>query len=309
MASDSLSNEHRLSIGLPVYNGEKFLQNRLDGILSQTFSDFELIISDNASTDSTADICKEYALKDNRILYIRQENNIGPFNNGKFVLDKAQNEYFVFAAVDDLWKPTFLEKNIKVLDSDDNVVGSISRCSRYGPYIEDFSIFPEDSFNIRFYKKIRRYFRKYGSVSATGSYDKRIRSFLKSLSGQNIYSVFRTNHFKNVFPIEHIIAIDAIIILKILKFGEIHLVDEDLLCFYSGGFSSEGMKNLLSDIKIGRLGIFFPATHFTIWCIKNLGYKIFLKNIELFLIGMTIVNLHMTLSELYKLIKNITLKS
>ena len=87
MASDSLSNEHRLSIGLPVYNGEKFLQNRLDGILSQTFSDFELIISDNASTDSTADICKEYALKDNRILYIRQENNIGPFNNGKFVLD------------------------------------------------------------------------------------------------------------------------------------------------------------------------------------------------------------------------------
>jgi glycosyltransferase involved in cell wall biosynthesis len=304
MTSDRLSNKHRLSIGLPVYNGEKFLQSRLDGILSQTFSDFDLVISDNASTDSTADICKEYALKDNRISYIRQEKNIGPFNNFKFILDKAHNEYFVFAAVDDLWKPTFLEKNIKVLDSDDDVVGSISKCTRYGTYIEDFSIFPEDSFFIQFYKKIRGYFRKYGSVSATGSYDKRIRSFLKNLSGQNIYAIFRTNHFKNVFPIEHNIAFDPITILKILKFGEIHLVDEELLCFYSGGFSSEGMKNLLSDIKIGKFGIFFPTTTFTLWCLKNLGYKIFLKNLDIFLISMTITNLHMTLSELWRLIKN-----
>ena len=303
MASDSLPNNHRLSIGLPVYNGEKFLQNRLENILSQTFSDFELIISDNASTDSTAEICKEYASKDNRISYIRQEKNTGPFNNFKFVLDKAQNEYFVFAAVDDLWKPTFLEKNVKVLDSNHNVVGSISRCSRYGTYIEDFSILPEDSFFQRLYKKTRAYFRKYGSVSATGSYDKRIRSFLKNLSGQNIYAVFRTVQFKNIFPIEHIIAVDAITILKILKFGEIHLVDEDLLCFYSGGFSSEGMKNALNDMKIGRLGIIFPTTTFTLWCLKNLGYKIFLKNIDVFLISITVVNLHMTLSELWRLIK------
>ena len=140
MTSDRLSNKHRLSIGLPVYNGEKFLQSRLDGILSQTFSDFDLVISDNASTDSTADICKEYALKDNRISYIRQEKNIGPFNNFKFVLDKAHNEYFVVAAVDDLWKPTFLEKNIKVLDSDDDVVGSISKSISYGSNIKKLQI-------------------------------------------------------------------------------------------------------------------------------------------------------------------------
>ncbi len=286
-----------------MYNGENFLQNRLDGILSQTFSDFELIISDNASTDSTADICKEYALKDNRISYIRQENNIGSFNNFKFVLDKANNEYFVFASVDDLWKPTFLEKNVKVLDSNDNVVGSISRCSRYGTYIEDFSIFPEDSFSIRFYKKIRGYFRKYGSVSATGSYDKRIRLFLKNISGQNIYSVFRIKYLKKSFPTELTIAFDPIVILKMLKFGEIYVVDEELISFYSAGHSSGGI-DYYNEIKFGKLLIFSPSMFFTIWCLKNLGLKIFLKNLDIFLISITIANLHMTLSELWRLIKN-----
>ena len=249
MMTDSSSNKHQLCIGFPVYNGEKFLRTRLENIFTQTFQDFQLIISDNASTDSTSEICKKYALKDNRILYIRQEKNIGAYNNFKFVLNKAESEYFVFAAVDDLWKPTFLEKNIKVLDSDDNVVGSISKCTRYGAFIDDYSIFPKDLFFIKFYKKIRRHFRKYGSVSATGSYDKRVRLFLKNLSGQNVYGIFRTNHFKNTFP-SPMLSWDVISILMALKFGEIHLVDEELVCFYSGGFSSEGMKNLLSDIKI-----------------------------------------------------------
>ena len=89
-----------------------------------------------------------------------------------------------------------------------------------------------------------------------------------------------------------------------LKFGEIRVIDEELLRFYSGGFSSEGMTNTLNDIKIGKLGIIFPTTRFTIWCLKNLGYKIFLKNFDVFLISITVVNLHMTLSELWRLIKN-----
>lgn len=303
MVSDNSSGKHKLSIGFPVYNGENFLQNRLEGILSQTFSDFELIISDNASTDSTADICKKYALKDNRILYIRQENNTGPFNNFKFVLDKAQNKYFVFAAVDDLWESTFLEKNIQILDSNDDVVGSISKSKRYGSTVKDFSISSEDSIFLRIYKKTRSYFRKYGSVSIIGSYDERIGLFLRNLSGQSVYGIFRTIYFKQVFPFKPIISWDAISILKMLKFGEIRVIDEELLRFYSGGFSSEGMTNTLNDIKIGKLGIIFPTTRFTIWCIKNLGYKIFLKNFDVFLISITVVNLHMTLSELWRLIK------
>ena len=66
----------RVSIGLPVFNGEKFLPDTLDSILTQTYSDFELIISDNASTDKTGQICRDYAAKDQRICYYRNEENI-----------------------------------------------------------------------------------------------------------------------------------------------------------------------------------------------------------------------------------------
>ena len=66
----------KVSIGLPVYNGERFIRNSIDSILSQTFTDFELIISDNASTDATKYICEEYAIKDKRIRYIRQPETV-----------------------------------------------------------------------------------------------------------------------------------------------------------------------------------------------------------------------------------------
>ena len=67
----------RLSIGLPVYNGENYLAESLEALLGQTYEDFELIISDNASTDGTADICQRYGKQDSRIRYIRQPRNIG----------------------------------------------------------------------------------------------------------------------------------------------------------------------------------------------------------------------------------------
>jgi glycosyltransferase involved in cell wall biosynthesis len=80
----------RLSIGLPVYNGEKYLAESVDSLLGQTFEDFELIISDNASTDSTAGICRRYAKQDSRIRYIRQPRNIGLAANHNFVIGQAR---------------------------------------------------------------------------------------------------------------------------------------------------------------------------------------------------------------------------
>ena len=76
----------KVSIGLPVYNGERFLKVKLDSILQQTHTNFELIISDNASTDKTENICIEYKNKDNRIKYFRQEKNFGVTLNFEFVL-------------------------------------------------------------------------------------------------------------------------------------------------------------------------------------------------------------------------------
>ena len=120
-----------ITIGLPVYNGEQSIRKVLDSILCQTYPDFELIISDNASTDSTLAICEEYARNDKRIQIIKQKKNIGLFPNFEFVLNRAKNKYFVWISADDWWEPTFLEKNLFVLNSNKKFVGSVSKIDYY----------------------------------------------------------------------------------------------------------------------------------------------------------------------------------
>src|SRR5688572_10868700 len=97
----------RVSIGLPVYNGENYLAEAIDSILAQTFEDFELIISDNASTDRTQEICEAYAAKDGRIRYYRSEVNKGSAWNFNRVFELARGEYFKWAAHDDYIAPEY----------------------------------------------------------------------------------------------------------------------------------------------------------------------------------------------------------
>jgi glycosyltransferase involved in cell wall biosynthesis len=106
----------RLSIGLPVYNGERYLAKSLNALLSQTYEDFELIISDNASTDSTADICRRYEKADPRIRYVRQPRNIGAAPNHNFLFREARGELFKWAGADDLYARNLLESCIAELD-------------------------------------------------------------------------------------------------------------------------------------------------------------------------------------------------
>lgn len=112
----------RVSIGLPVYNGEKFLAQALDSILSQSFDDFEVIIADNASTDRTAEICQIYAARDPRICYHCNETNIGAAANFNLTVAMAQGEYFKWAAHDDILDPTFLQRCVDILDSNASTV-------------------------------------------------------------------------------------------------------------------------------------------------------------------------------------------
>jgi glycosyltransferase involved in cell wall biosynthesis len=100
----------QVSIGMPIYNGELFIREALDSLLAQTFTDFELIISDNGSTDATEAICKEYAAKDVRIRYVRQGENRGAVANFWFVLNEAVGEYFMWAAADDRWDHEWISK-------------------------------------------------------------------------------------------------------------------------------------------------------------------------------------------------------
>ena len=118
----SLSSVPRLTIGLPVYNGERFVSEALDALLGQTYEDFELIVSDNASTDRTADICRRYAEQDSRIRYVRQACNIGLVPNHIFVMEQARGELFKCAAHDDLYARDLLTRCVEALDEDPDAV-------------------------------------------------------------------------------------------------------------------------------------------------------------------------------------------
>jgi glycosyltransferase involved in cell wall biosynthesis len=136
-------NQPRLSIGLPVYNGEKFIKEAIDSILAQTFEDFKLIISDNASTDNTEEICRTYVNQDQRIRYFRNEKNIGCACNFNRVFELSSGEYFKWVAYDDLHASNFLIKCIEVLDKDATVIlchSQVYLIDEQGKFLHNYDI-------------------------------------------------------------------------------------------------------------------------------------------------------------------------
>jgi len=112
----------RVSVGLPVYNGGRYLRTSIESILAQTCPDFELIITDNASTDNTEQICREYAAIDKRIRYYRNENNIGAPRNFNLAFQLSRGQYLKWATSDDYVAAEMIEKCLEVLDRNPDVV-------------------------------------------------------------------------------------------------------------------------------------------------------------------------------------------
>ncbi len=112
----------RVSVGIPVHNGERHLAETLETVLAQTLGDFEVIVCDNASTDRTEEICRRYAGQDSRLRYVRHAMNIGAAGNYRAVFELAIAEYFKWAAHDDLLGPEFLARCVEVLDREPNAV-------------------------------------------------------------------------------------------------------------------------------------------------------------------------------------------
>jgi glycosyltransferase involved in cell wall biosynthesis len=116
-----------VSIGVPVYNGARHLAQALNALLGQTFSNFEIIISDNASTDDTQAICEQFANADQRIRYLRQPRNIGAPRNWSFIVHEARGQYFKWASANDYCCERFVEKCLEALQNDPRVVLSFGR--------------------------------------------------------------------------------------------------------------------------------------------------------------------------------------
>jgi glycosyltransferase involved in cell wall biosynthesis len=129
----------KVSVGLPVYNGAEFLAAAIESILKQTYRDLELIISDNASTDATRDICLGFASRDSRIRYFRQDHNIGAGPNHNFCAQQASGKYFRWASHDDLLEPRYLEACVAMLERDPSAVLCHSKTRIIGDKGEAFA--------------------------------------------------------------------------------------------------------------------------------------------------------------------------
>ena len=199
-----------LSIGLPVYNGEQFLAEALNALLAQTYRDFELIISDNASTDRTAEICREYVARDPRIRYVRQPVNIGAAPNHNALVPLSRGRYFKWASHDDLYAPTLLERCVEVLETDpepvlvhagDAIIDERGEIIRAQPY-------PLDTAN--------------PSPSA------RLKSLLYVPGGNDFYGVIRTEVLRRVDPHGSYYNADRTLVASLSLQGPFHQVPEVL---------------------------------------------------------------------------------
>lgn len=111
---------------MPLYNNARTVRRALDSLLGQTFREFHLLISDDGSSDGTADVCEEYAASDSRITVVRQPRNLN-YGNFRYVLQRAATPLFMFAAGDDYWHPEYVARMVEALDADDKAVCAVSR--------------------------------------------------------------------------------------------------------------------------------------------------------------------------------------
>jgi len=269
-----------VTIGLPVYNGEKFLKEKITSILKQIDTDFEIIISDNASSDNTKEICEEFLKQDKRIIYHRQKNNIG-FESFLYILKQAKGEYFLWTAVDDKISEDFVKKNVEVLKNNKNIVCSASQVKYFGEKTNNMKICEDDGIILKIKKKIYKQFSPLKNIPTQGKFEKKIRLYLKSRGHHHIfYGVFRTEQLKKIIVTNTDPTYDLPTIINALKHGDIHVIDEVLMLRGDEGVSAGGFFNFKRKMRLNFLKILFVNYPMTKWVLKNFGVKIFIKNLD-----------------------------
>ena len=269
-----------ITIGMPLYNGENSLKQRLESISNQSFSNFKLIISDNGSTDKSQEICEEMSKKDKRIIYFRQEENKGAHWNFIFVLKKAKTKYFVWAADDDIWSQNFLEKNIDFLEKNKNVVGSIGELKLYNRIIDPIT----HEIKIKILENTKKYQYVYPNY---GSMEERIKLCLNNNIAGPFYGVYRTDKLQKANTFEHypnnsLWMADLAFILNVIKEGDFEVVSDSFM-YKLVSTKSTSVIQYMKRMNFNLIKILFINFPFTFWCLRNLGLKIFLKNFDYFL--------------------------
>jgi glycosyltransferase involved in cell wall biosynthesis len=200
----------RLTLGLPVYNGEEYLAESVDALLAQTFTDFELIISDNASTDRTGEICRRYAAQDPRVRYVRQAVNRGSTFNHNFVIEQARGELFKWVAHDDLYDPQLLQRCVDALDARPEV-----------PLAHAWTAFIDDHGTVT-------HKTDYPLTTDVADPAERFRSLLNTHGGDDIYGIVRMSVLRQVKPFGSYHWADRPYVAELALHGPFHNVPEFL---------------------------------------------------------------------------------
>jgi len=245
----------RVSVGLAVYNGENYLREAIDSILAQTFTDFELILSDNASTDKTQEICLEYAAKDNRIRYYCNDRNMGAAWNQTRVYELARGEYYKLAAHDDLITPDFLEKCVKALDQNPSAVLCHSwtrKIDRDGNILEDQgdgSYIPNYPSYIRFIKRVLQPLLGDGKTHFDSPSPRvRFRSQIGTYNScYHIFGLMRVSALKQTPGLENYSHSDGVLLARLALLGKFCEIPEYL--FISRKHAGQSEQMFLLDMK------------------------------------------------------------
>lgn len=233
---------------MPVYNGEKTIREALDSLLIQTFTDFELIISDNASTDGTEAICREYVKKDPRIRYVRQPENRGGAANFWFLLEETQGEYFMWAACDDIRSQDFLEINYAFLRRNSGYIASTSPVRFSGGNFHPV---------------------KMGDRSLEGPTEERVVAFLECWHANGrYYSLFRREALLSITSLrfEDYLGIDWAIILELICIGKFNRCNFGEVVLGTGGLSHS--LNIFKVYRKGVLSWIFPFEKLTAFILR-----------------------------------------
>lgn len=243
----------RVTIGMPVYNAAATIGRAVESLLAQTYCDFELVISDNASTDATRAICEGFAASDTRIRYVRQPENRGADVNFGFVLDEAAGEYFMWAAADDTWGPAYVERNVDFLDAHPDHVGAMGAATYVDGGVD----------------------REAGvrGIEADSPLD-RIQQFLRRPGfNSRFYSLFRTRAIRDALVPGNYLARDWAIMVSLLGAGKLHVLDGPPMLFRGTKGLSSSTVRLVRQYRSRVIEHVVPLFQFSAHVVAVTGFR------------------------------------
>ena len=212
----------RVSIGLPVYNGEKYLRFALDSLLAQDYGNFELIIADNASTDRTAEICRQCADSDRRVWFVRNDRNLGAVPNFNNVFRLSSGDYFMWAAHDDVWHPSYISRCLEGLTENTNTV----LCASAIQFIDESgSAMPEAKWRYVLPEGYNRLHTRSLSLR------ERLQSLTNALNWYALYGIIRSVVLRQTRLYQEGFGGDVVLLMELLFHGETHILDEALFSY------------------------------------------------------------------------------